>query len=154
MSFNRLKYALCLCLIFAGGTGCGYSGNDLPRASVRGIVMLDEEPLAQGVIRFIPQRDNKGPKSFATIRNGMFKIDEENGPVVGESRIEIESTDDGGYAPDDEQALKKLKASRTKRIKIVKVPVQYNSRSTLTKNIVKDADNDFRFDLSSKRKKR
>lgn len=153
MIFDRLTYSLCLCLAFAGFTGCSSSDEEFPRASVRGIVLLDEEPLPRGVIRFIPHGENKGPKSSATIRNGMFKVDDEHGPIAGPSRIEIVSTDDGGFAPDDEEALKKLTASKKKKvIKVIKVPAIYNSRSTMVKTIVPDADNDFTFNLVSKQK--
>ncbi|WP_298859604.1 hypothetical protein [uncultured Gimesia sp.] len=153
MIFDRLTYALCLCLASAGFIGCSSSEEQFPRAAVRGIVLLDAEPLAEGVIKFIPHGENKGPKSSATIRNGMFKVDEEHGPIVGSSRIEIVSTDDGGFAPDDEAALKKLKASRRKVVKVIKVPAIYNSRSTMTKTISQEAENDFTFNLVSKRKR-
>jgi len=153
VNFDRLTYALALCLAFAGFTGCSSSEEEFPRAAVRGIVLLDEEPLAEGVIRFIPQGENKGPKSSVTIRNGMFKVDEQHGPIAGSSRIEIVSTDDGGFALDDEQALKKLKASRKKIVKVVKVPAIYNSRSKIVKMISPEADNDFTFELVSKQKR-
>lgn len=153
MIFNRLISTLCFSLILSGLAGCGSSNNEYPRAAVRGIVLLDGEPLPEGIIRFIPQGPDKGPKSSAEIRVGMFKVDEEYGPVVGSHRIEIESTDDGGYARDDEQALDRLKAEGIKQIKVVKVPAIYNNRSQLTTSVTLDGPNDFTFELSTNPKK-
>ncbi|MCA9015640.1 MAG: hypothetical protein KDA77_09950, partial [Planctomycetaceae bacterium] len=72
MIFNRLISTLCFSLILSGLAGCGSSNNEYPRAAVRGIVLLDGEPLPEGIIRFIPQGPDKGPKSSAEIRVGMF----------------------------------------------------------------------------------
>ncbi|WP_417392565.1 hypothetical protein [Gimesia sp.] len=145
MISKLLSLALCVSFLLAG---CG-SEQEFSRASVRGIVKLDGDPLSEGVIRFIPTGDNKGPQASVTIHQGIFSIEEDFGPVVGTNRIEIISTDNGGFAPDDEQALEKMKAAGIKRLDVVKVPPQYNRRSTLTKSITAEADNDFVFDLTS-----
>ncbi|QDV16517.1 hypothetical protein Pan153_11470 [Gimesia panareensis] len=149
MVFKRITLLCCLCLVVSG---CGTSTDTPPRAAVRGIVKLDGDPLSEGVIRFIPSGANQGPKSTVTIREGIFNVDEEYGPVVGMNRIEIESTDDGGYAFDDEQALERLKKEGVKKIEVVKVPPQYNKRSTLTKSISAEGENDFTFELTSTKK--
>lgn len=146
MTFKTLTFLLCLSLLFSG---CGASNQEFSRAAVRGIVKLDGDPLPEGVIRFIPTDDNKGPQASVTIHHGIFSIGEDFGPVVGTNRIEIISTDDGGFAPDDEQAIEKMKAAGIKRIKVVKVPPQYNRRSTLTKSITAEGKNDLVFELTS-----
>ncbi|HCO26913.1 MAG: hypothetical protein CME31_02095 [Gimesia sp.] len=146
MISKSLTLLFCLSILLSG---CGASKQEFSRAAVSGIVKLDGDPLSEGVIRFIPQGENKGPKASATIHNGIFSIDENFGPVTGTNRIEIDSTDDGGYAPDDELAIEKLKASGIKQIKVVKVPPQYNRRSTLTKTITAEGKNDLVFELTS-----
>ena len=139
-----------LVLIAAVLCGCGGSRDEeLPRTAVSGTVTLDNKPLSEGVIRFIPTAGTQGPKTSAMISEGRFSLDEEQGPLVGKHRIVIESTDNGGYAPDDEQALQKLKASGVRRIDVVQVPAIYNSRSTLTETVSLEGPNEFTFDLKS-----
>ncbi|MEQ8634642.1 hypothetical protein [Gimesia maris] len=138
-----LLFVLSLLLV-----GCG-SKQDFSRAAVRGIVKLDGDPLPEGVIRFIPSEDNKGPQASVTIHNGIFSIGKDFGPLVGTNRIEIISTDDGGFAPDDEQALEKMKAAGIKRIKVVTIPPEYNRHSTLTESITAEGENELVFELTS-----
>lgn len=153
MNFKRVALSLCFCLVLSTLAGCGASGNDYPRAAARGIVTLDGDPLSSGVIRFIPEGDNAGPQASASIREGIFNVPVDFGPVVGTNRIEIISTDDGGFAEDDEQAIQRLKQEGIKQIKVVKVPAQYNKQSKLTKSITADGENDFTFELVSTTKK-
>lgn len=152
MNFNQLTSLFCLCLALSGLTGCS-SSDEYPRAAARGIVTLDGDPLSQGTIRFIPDGDNEGPQATATIHEGIFNVPADFGPIVGTNRIEIISTDDGGFAEDDEDAIKRLKAEGIKKIEVVRVPVQYNKRSTLTKSITAEGENDFTFELVSNTRK-
>lgn len=154
MSFKRMlprgygRISTVLLALSICGCG-GSSGPEFPRAAVSGTVTLDDTPLSEGVIRFVPTEGTQGPKTSAVISQGQFSLEEERGPVVGKHRIVIESTDNGGYALDDEEALQKLKASGVKRIDVLQVPAIYNSRSTLTKTISTDGPNEFTFDLKS-----
>lgn len=152
MNSKQVSISLCFCLVLSALTGCG-SADEYPRAAVRGIVTLDGDPLSQGVIRFIPDGENEGPQASASIREGIFNVPVDFGPVVGTNRIEIISTDDGGFPEDDEEAFKRLKAEGIKRIEVVKVPPQYNKQSKLTKSISAEQDNDFTFALTSTAKK-
>jgi hypothetical protein len=63
--------------------------------------------------------------------------------------VEIQSTDDGGYAMDDEAAIERLQKERVRRIDAVIVPPAYNSRSTLTESVNPDTANEFTFHLTS-----
>lgn len=134
--------------------GCG-SGTveGPPRADVRGVVTLDGQPLPHGVIRFVPMEGTPGPKTSIAISDGQFSTDQLAGPVVGEHRIEIQSTDDCGYAWDDETALTRLRKSRTRRIQAPHVPATFNSRSRLTETVSSDGANDFEFLLTSHRRR-
>lgn len=144
---GRLGAAFAVVALFCG---CGGGDeNQLPRAAVSGTVTLDGRPLAKGVIRFVPIEGTPGPKTSVMVSEGRFESDEQNGPVVGKHRIEIESTDDGGYAMDDEQAIKKLKQAGIRRIALVRVPVIYNAHSTLTRTVAADGPNEFQFDLNT-----
>lgn len=147
-SLVAVMSAILLCQYGCGG----HSENELPRAEVSGTVTFNGQPLEEGVIRFVPVEGTPGPKTSATIKNGTFAADSNAGPVVGQHRIEIESTDDGGFAPDDEQALKRLHESGTKRIDVVRIPAIYNSRSTLTETISLDGPNEFNFELKSRKR--
>ncbi len=134
--------------------GCGGRTKDEPlRAAATGEVLLNEMPLEHGVIRFIPQESTKGPQTSVPITFGRFEISKYLGPVVGSHRIEIDSTDDGGFAMDDETALQRLKESGVKEIKRVKVPAAYNSQSKLTGTITRDGPNEFQFELQTKSKR-
>ena len=131
---------------------CGCSGGDeeeLPRAAISGTVTLDGQPLQEGVVRFVPIEGTAGPKTSVIVSQGKFSADEEQGPVVGKHRIEIESTDDGGYAMDDEQAIQKLRESGITQIDAVRVPANYNSHSTLTETVSADQPNQFQFHLTT-----
>lgn len=130
--------------------GCGSGGEGPPRAAVEGSVTLDDVPLKEGVVRFVPTGDTGGPKTTVPISEGQFKIDSASGPVVGEHRIEIESTDDGGYAMDDEQAIKQLREQGIKTIEVIRVPPKYNKRSQLVESVAADGPNTYSFELSSK----
>jgi hypothetical protein len=130
--------------------GCGSGAADgPPRADVRGTVTLDGQPLPEGLIRFVPLEGTPGPKTSVAILNGQFSADASTGPAVGAHRIEIESTDDGGFDFDDETAIDRLKESRTRRIKVVRVPPTFNTNSRLTETVSGDGSNEFEFQLTS-----
>lgn len=140
--------AVLLCLL---PSGCGGAGDTGPRASVAGTVLLDGVPLSAGIIRFIPLNSPYGSAAMtsAMVRDGLFGAEGDNGPLVGENRVEIESTDDGGFALDDEAALEQLKAAGRTRVDVVVVPERYNRRSELTRTITADGSNHFLFELKS-----
>jgi hypothetical protein len=132
--------------------GCGSARSEGPqRVAVSGTVTLDGQPLENGVIRFIPHPDVKGPKASMSVTAGRFEIPETAGPVAGRHRIEIESDDHGGIAPDDEAALKEMAAGKRKLAKPVKIPAIYNIRSTLERTVQSDSPNEFEFPLVTKR---
>jgi len=133
--------------------GCGGSENELPRAAVQGTVSLDGQPLAKGVVRFVPIEETTGPKTTLSITAGKFETEVETGPVLGRHRIEIESTDDGGYAQDDEAAMQELKKSGKRKINVVRVPARYNTNSTLTESVSAQGPNEFQFTLTTNKRR-
>lgn len=148
---NRLFFLPSL-LILLSLPGCGGSEEGPARVPVSGVVNFDGQPLEEGVIRFIPDGETTGPQATVSIQDGRFEVDAKFGPIVGQHRIEIESTDDGGYAMDDEQAIQELRKAGIKKIEVVKVPAIYNRRSTLQETVTDSGPNEFQFDLSSKNK--
>lgn len=139
-----LMFAFLLC-------GCGRSTRDaLPRASVAGSVTLDGTPLAAGVIRFVPADGTTGPQTTAVIKDGLFSLPTDLGPIVGNHCVEIESTDTGGLAMDDETGLQQLLArTRSSRIPVTVVPPIYNQRSQLKAVVPEAGAADLRFDLGT-----
>lgn len=138
-------------LAAAGLVGCtGTSIERPPRAPVMGLITLDGELLEQGVIRFVPAEGTTGPQTSAVIDRGLFTLPAEHGPIVGTHRIEIVSTDTGGLAMDDEQALARLSAApQTPKIEIVRVPAIYNEHSRLVAQVPENGTSDLNFDLVS-----
>lgn len=98
-------------------------------------------------------RRTPGPKTSVVVEQGQFQVDAEQGPVVGSHRIEIQSTDNGGYAMDDEDAIRRLRESGVKRIEAVRIPPQYNTRSTLKETVAAGGPNDFRFEVKLGRRR-
>lgn len=141
---SLFSFLLTLLVLIAG---CGESTAPFQRAAVSGRVTIGGQPLKAGVIRFIPLEDNPGPKTTLTVTDGDFRSDDHAGPVVGRHRIEIDSTDDGGFAMDDEDALERLRASGTQRIERQQVPPAFNTGGTLTAVVSADSDNVLSFDL-------
>lgn len=146
-SLQLIGGAVFCCLFLAG---CGGGDEDAPvRAAVAGSVSLDNTPLRQGVIRFIPTGSTQGPKTSILITQGKFSAEGDYGPIVGTHRIEIESTDTAGLAIDDEEALQRLQSDPPQQLEVVEVPPSYNRQSTLTKTVTAEGPNRFEFTLTS-----
>ena len=145
MSAGLVLLAACL-------AGCSGSATEEPplRAAVMGTVTLDGDLLETGVIRFVPTEGTTGPQTTAVIEGGVFTLPAEHGPLVGRHRIEIESTDTGGLAMDDEHALERLQSQAGQpQIEVVRVPAAYNQHSTLTADVPAAGTSDLNFELVS-----
>ncbi|MEM7475467.1 MAG: hypothetical protein AAF483_10785 [Planctomycetota bacterium] len=142
-SASMLLAGLAIALLAGCGGGSGY-----PRAAVSGTITLEGIPMPEGSIRFVPIDGTSGGKLSVTVADGAFSIDAANGPAVGTHRIEIESTDSGGLAMDDEDAIDKLKADRVKRVDVVIVPDRYNKNSKMQETLTAEGPNELKFELS------
>ncbi|MFG0332026.1 MAG: hypothetical protein ACF8TS_01565 [Maioricimonas sp. JB049] len=140
-------------LAFVSGCGDASGGGALQRAAVSGTVTFNGQPLSEGFVRFVPVDGTPGPKTSVPVSQGRFEVEADRGPVVGMHRIEIQSTDDGGYAMDDEDALRRLRESGVKRIDAIRIPPAYNARSTLMEAVTAAGKNEFRFELNSPRRR-
>jgi len=137
-------------LALASVVGCG-PGRSFETAPTSGSVTYNGVPLNEGIIRFVPLEGAPGQKTSVNILNGSFSVDAASGPAVGEHRVEIESTNLAGLEMDDEDAIRRLKAARPRRIDAVIVPQRYNARSQLRRTLASNANNEFNFELESKK---
>jgi hypothetical protein len=139
-----LMSVLSLCLI----SGCS-GGDGVRRAPATGTVTVDGTPLPKGRIVLTPEEGNVALIATALIESGRFEMPARFGPVPGNHRVEIVSTDDGGYAPDDEDAMKRWIAEGRKPIKIIEIPPQYRGDGVLKATVTADGPNQLTFDLVS-----
>lgn len=136
-------------LLFFFLAGCGGGESGPPRAAVEGRVTYEGTPLKRGIIVFVPAEGTSGPKTSASIVDGAFKLDADGGPLVGRHTVEIEALDET-LAPDDEQAIARMKAEGIKRVDVIKLPPVYNRNSKLTADIKPEQDNTLTFSLTAK----
>lgn len=150
MSGRRILGAICLAVLLCVTVGCGGSG--LERATVKGTVSLDGEPIEQGVIAFVPVGDTKGSGGGAEIKDGEYSIPKDRGPSPGKHRVEITATRSTGTAE-----VKGVQGSTgggpsgagTAETLEMYVPAQYNSKSTLVFT-VESGRNEENYELKSK----
>jgi hypothetical protein len=129
MNIRTIAAIFLVGLIAAGLVGCGESGP--VRAPVVGQVTVGGKPLAAGRILFTPIEPNHGPAASSRIINGEYKLSKEEGPVVGENRVEVEADLPIGFALDDEAAF----AKRGKPLPPNPIPPAFNTESTLAVEI-------------------
>lgn len=130
--------ATVLCL-----AGCGSSAPRIEgRRDVAGEVTLDGQPLALGLIEFVPQGNGRGPRAMAEVKEGKFAFDREHGPVSGPMRVEITSIPNDDEPPSDGQ--------RPRPFAREKIPERYNRRSNLTAEVKSDRENVFQFPLKTR----
>ena len=129
-------------LLALAGCGDGTLPKDtFPREAVSGTVNLDGRPLGEGTVQFNPLDLNQGaPVVVAGIKDGKFSTDRATGPVPGKYKISISSRAAIKVIPGEPPGP--LPKSEPE-----KVPAQYNSKSTITKEVTGGGTNAFEFDL-------
>lgn len=145
---GREAALLLACALGWSSLGCSDEG--LPRAATVGTVSVDGQPLPSGVVRFLPTGETKGPVTVATVRDGRFELTEQEGPIVGSHRVEIEALDYVGFAIDDEAAYVQNVEQRRRVLPPNPIPPAYNRNSTLTATVQADQTNEFDFPVSTK----
>src|SRR5262245_61613124 len=85
---HKLRSAGAAMILMAAVLGCN-RGDGLNRVVVAGTVTLDGKPAEVGQIRFIPQRDARGPTSISPIKDGQYECKDYGGVPNGEHRVEI-----------------------------------------------------------------
>lgn len=111
---------------FALTSGCG-AGDGVRRGGVAGSVTFAGEPLTDGVIRFVPTGDTKGPMTEGKIADGSFRFSQVEGPCVGNNRVEVFAFVKTGKTIRNEGV-------ETEEIRQI-IPAAYNTKTTLTAEI-------------------
>jgi hypothetical protein len=101
-------------------------------------VTLDDKPIEEGSISFIPMGGTQGPNSGAEIKNGEYKTQPDLGPVYGLHRVEITAYRKG--AMKDVEGVKGASGGpsaggSTTSIDMY-IPEKYNRKSELTLEVV------------------
>ncbi|WP_437224315.1 hypothetical protein SH661x_003576 [Planctomicrobium sp. SH661] len=108
--------------------GCGGGGDN--RASITGNVSLDGAPVENGTIRFLAEN---GPTAGGTITAGKYEIPPTLGPMVGKNKVEIRAEKKTGkQIPVGSPAPAGTMMDET----VESIPDQYNTKSTLTVDVV------------------
>jgi hypothetical protein len=115
------------------------AGCDRRMAKVRGEVLLDGKPLAEGTIRF-ESIAGTGPTAGDIIENGRFEVEATRGP----NRVELNAWE--VVLPKKPRDPNNPREDATTRELI---PKQYNTKSTLVVDVGADRS-EVKFDLRSK----
>lgn len=127
--------------------GCGRNEGP-PRAIVVGMVTYDNEPIAQGQIRFVPAKGSTGPVSAAEIHNGEYRVDAKGGVPVATQKVEIYAyRPDPQFSDPNAQRPPSVGASSDWPPKEQYLPEKYNSTSTL-ETVVENARGEVRKDFN------
>ncbi len=142
VSFNSFCW-LAAALAALVGSGCSHSGPQ--RAAVRGKVVVDGQPMAEGSISFLPTEGATGPSAGGIIRDGEYRIPAASGPVVGRSRVEIR-----GFRQTGKTVRDVWKPGQNVAERVIALGPEFNDRSTLTRDI-QAGDNQLDFDLPGRK---
>lgn len=130
-------------LICIVGSGCGGSqASDQPDlGSVTGTITMDGAALPGAMVIFSPE---KGRSSMGTTdsegKYEMVYVGDTKGAKLGTHKISITTVQEGNSEESGEEAAIAFKET---------IPAKYNTKTTLTE-IVKEGDNLFDFELTSK----
>ena len=133
---SRLALPLCIGSMFLIGCG-GSDGSKVklpPLGTVHGVIKLDDKPLENAYVDFIPSGAN--PSTGQTNSSGAYTLDygsSVKGAAIGEHAVQIKTKVGGAVGAGT----------------VEKVPPKYNTKSEL-KATVKAGDNKIDFDLKSK----
>jgi hypothetical protein len=138
--FRSLGWVLAAGLV----AGCGGEAADFARESVSGNVSLDDQPLEEGIITFIPVGGGD-PVASGLIRQGAYSVEREYGPAPGVHTVTISAVKPTGKTrknPDDpDNPIVETRET---------LPARYNLQSELQADIQAGGGNTFDFKLSSK----
>lgn len=137
-------------LALVTGMSCGCGSNGPPRVEISGTVTWEGMPLESGTISFIPEGDQPGPMAGARIEQGEYQIRADQGPTLGEHRVEIQAWQTSGEkkVAGVGGATTGPSAGGVVETMTMYIPEHYNKKSTLHVTIMPDA-NQFDFDLKA-----
>ncbi|MDB5344524.1 MAG: hypothetical protein JWP89_2901 [Schlesneria sp.] len=125
---RALASAICVCAtIFLSGCGGAPTGGRLP---ISGEVLLDGQPLDEGMIHFEPSVELKlRLDSGATISKGTYQVSAEHGLPPGKYIVSISSQTKDTRTADD--VMKGVESSTVKE----RIAAKYNTETTLVAEI-------------------
>lgn len=127
---------LVLLALIPGVVGCSSKKSE-PEADVKGTVILDKKPLADGTIMFVTPGQ---PGDTIDIKNGSFS----GKAKVGENRrVEI-------YAYKDGPTEKHPMTGELMKTQVPIVASAFNTESILNATVKESGDNTFKFEVTSK----
>ncbi|MBN2294267.1 MAG: hypothetical protein JXM70_17700 [Pirellulales bacterium] len=139
-----MKIATTVCVLaLLFGAGCGKHGDN--RGAVSGQITLDGQPLQQGSILFVPVKGTKGVVTGGEIKDGQYHLSGNDGPAVGQNRVEIRAVRKTGRMVPKPMAPAGEMVEETGEA----IPARFNSQSTIEAEI-KPGDNTANFELTSK----
>ena len=128
-------------LLLSPMLGCGRPGPQ--RAVVSGTVVYRGEPIADGMIRFVPLEAGAGPMAGALIKDSKYEVNALGGVPVGRCRVEIKSL--RAVAAQPTARPKGLDMFRDLTVQYI--PDKYNNNSTLEVMIPPESAVEQNFDL-------
>lgn len=137
--FGRRDFLCLLAAIGLTPVGCGATDPD--RHEVFGQVTYKGQPVYEGIIDFEPLA-GQPTRDGATIRNGAYRIPRDKGLFPGPYRVSIiigDGTATAGNA--GTEAVKSTTVARGRE----RAPPEFNTRSTLVREVTRGADNVFDF---------
>ena len=131
-----LKALAIIALVFI--SGCG---SDKHRFPIEGEITFNGQAVKEGSIQFHPLAPSEGFLEGAIIQTGRYRIPASKGLVVGKYQVLISSPDYKGKKPDPNEAPGAVYQAREL------IPEIYNTKSTLTVEVLSKGQNKFDFHL-------
>lgn len=132
------RWLLLLCA-FGACCGCGGGETGIRRGRVEGEVTWNGNPVEEGVVLFVPQGAvglGSSPVP-AQVVQGKYTLSAEDGPIVGQHRVEVRaSRKTGKKTPEPTAAMKRFDPT-LKSVELTEqyLPARFNSASTLTQEV-------------------
>jgi len=146
---RAVTIAPCLFILIVIAIGCDSSDPRGERVSVEGTVTLDGKPISAARILFMSEGGDAGTlKASGAIKDGVFSITKETGPVVGMNRVEIHPQ---AVELEELEAARKKNPRKRVSTDVVSIPKKYGTSSELTADVKADATtNKFTFELKTR----
>lgn len=131
--------ATALLLLLSIGAGCGGAPSGPERATTKGTVKFDDQPISGGTITFQRGQGSTG----GGIQNGEFNFTGENGVPLGEYTVRF-----NWMKPTGKKILEPDSGTEVDET-LEAIPAKYNTQST-ERVTIKAGENVLKFDLKSK----
>lgn len=133
-----LAWGVSLCFLLMG---CG-RGDDPPLVPVSGVVTMDDKPLADATVEFVPESGwGSMGKTDETGRYELLYRAREKGAAIGQHKVRISTL----IEEDSDSTNPVIQKGRKES-----VPVKYNKATTLEANVEPGESVELNFDLESR----